>query len=461
MNLSLTFLLPFIILLLTANIVTRAYDQSLNDCKAVAAQFNNTCSHGDYDTPSASMDGMGYETVTCENKRRCIDKNSSTLLADGTTCTWKRKLCVTCSVGSNGVTKIRVQTNNLPNHCVNSITIKAKNFDYEVNFNSKQSYGEWVQTISMQNQLNNAVCPIRKNFDRASLGLVEHGDGESENVMGITINGVAFQFANQIREDPVYPITEANEQPLDICLGHNQLNSVSGMYHYHDISPCINPNFLDGKTMSECINNPVCNKSIVEWKILGYEDWKYKKVIGIAKDGHVLYGPFDDSGQLWQTDNVDICNGAWSENNDDYFYVGTQWHPYSAGCFGPYNFPQNNGLYAQCSTNGMDQYINNNSEGGGGETTLSSSTGGMNQKSSDDNSNIDDNSEGGVSETTLSSSNIDDNSEGGVSETTLSSPTNGMDQKSSDDNFEGRGSETTLPSLLWTITLLWVMPTIE
>ena len=64
-----------------------------------------------------------------------------------------------------------------------------------------------------------AVCPIVKGYDAESFGIVEYGESESVNAMGIAISGVAFQFANQIQEDPVYPITVLNEQPLDICLG--------------------------------------------------------------------------------------------------------------------------------------------------------------------------------------------------------------------------------------------------
>lgn len=41
------------------------YDQSLDDCKAVAAQFRNTCSHGDYDTPAANVEEMESTTETC------------------------------------------------------------------------------------------------------------------------------------------------------------------------------------------------------------------------------------------------------------------------------------------------------------------------------------------------------------------------------------------------------------
>ena len=31
--------------------------------------------------------------------------------------------------------------------------------------------------------------------------------------------------------------------------------------------------------------------------------------IGLAKDGHIIYGPYRIDGTLWQTCDVDICNG--------------------------------------------------------------------------------------------------------------------------------------------------------
>ena len=68
-------------------------------------------------------------TFACANKPRCIPSPGGTLV--GTTCSWERKLCVTCR-DDGGVVKIRVQTNNMPDHCMNSIQIKPQNFDYEV-----------------------------------------------------------------------------------------------------------------------------------------------------------------------------------------------------------------------------------------------------------------------------------------------------------------------------------------
>merc|ERR1712061_482163 len=88
-----------------------------------------------------------------------------------------------------------------------------------------------------------------------------------------------------------------------------------------------------------------------------FEGTKTKTVIGISKYGHVLYGPYDDNGELWSPPDVDACNGVWSENRDEYFYVSTRWHPYGTGCHGPTNLPFEEGLYPNCSTNGMDQYL--------------------------------------------------------------------------------------------------------
>jgi len=107
--------------------------------------------------------------------------------------------------------------------------------------------------------------------------------------------------------------------------------------------------------MGTCADHDDCDNDKSAWSRLGYESMKHKKVIGIAKFGHVMYGPYKDSGETWGTDDVDACNGVWSDN--DYFYVGTAWHPYLVGCQGPADHPQDHGRFAQCSANGMDKYV--------------------------------------------------------------------------------------------------------
>ena len=56
-------------------------------------------------------------------------------------------------------------------------------------------------------------------------------------------------------------------------------------------------------------------------------------VIGIARDGHKILGPYNSNGKLWQPCQLDACNGI--SVNDEYFYVSSMFHPYTVGCWGP------------------------------------------------------------------------------------------------------------------------------
>ena len=81
-----------------------------------------------------------------------------------------------------------------------------------------------------------------------------------------------------------------------------------------------------------------------ETALSGYTNYKKIQPIGIAMDGHVIYGPYDSNGELWDCDDHDICNGHFfletyqslpSEFNSIYGYVSTASHPYTVGCYGP------------------------------------------------------------------------------------------------------------------------------
>jgi len=115
-----------------------------------------------------------------------------------------------------------------------STSVKPQNFDFEVLFNSKQTRGGAKErNLVTQKQVNSAVCPIKKQHDAAELGITEFGDDESINAMGIAINGVAFQFGNQMQEDPVW-VTTTQLKRAHACqrstaappqqLQHHQLN---------------------------------------------------------------------------------------------------------------------------------------------------------------------------------------------------------------------------------------------
>jgi len=343
---------------------------SLEHCKIVAEQFRNTCTTDRTMSSRDIKDGilklvpdMESEPITCSNW-------PSGLLCDfgeeeNGNCKWERKLCVTCYInGRDDSTMIRVQTNNMPDHCPGNSILKPQEFDYNVRFNVQnpeinyELFDEWDATET--------VCPIVHNYTNTDINLRENGWDESRRALAIAINGVAFQNANDEEDDPVFPIGkgEIAEQPLDVCMGHNQRDSEDGMYHYHFFSPCLNKQFkhidiLNGAELGSCLANKNCRNDTIQWALDGFEEDEWnRRIIALSKDGRPVYGPYDDKGKAWKTTDVDACNGV--EDEDYYFYVSTQWHPYISGCQGPTNkihMDQTEPFYANCSENGIEKYM--------------------------------------------------------------------------------------------------------
>lgn len=79
-------------------------------------------------------------------------------------------------------------------------------------------------------------------------------------------------------------------------------------------------------------------------------------MIGLAKDGHKIYGPYDDDGENWQPGDVDVCNGRFI--NGEYAYVTTRFYPYTIGCWGP--GPVTSTFSPTCTQNSKNDYGKNN-----------------------------------------------------------------------------------------------------
>ncbi len=75
-------------------------------------------------------------------------------------------------------------------------------------------------------------------------------------------------------------------------------------------------------------------------------------LIGMAKDGHNIIGPYQDRDEetnsevLWNCVDLDICNGI--IEGDTYSYVAVVVFPYYVGCYGPGAYVTFN---PRCSTN--------------------------------------------------------------------------------------------------------------
>lgn len=138
--------------------------------------------------------------------------------------------------------------------------------------------------------------------------------------------------------DPFYPaiygtvtnITAAKEK-IDSCLMHP-----SGPWlHYHILSPCIGNHAL-GDTLTLCDGNAACSKDLKSYILTGFSSTNDRlKVVGMARDGRIIYGPYNADGKTWDDCDVDVCNGLTVDGS--YSYATTTFHPYVVGCWGPGN----------------------------------------------------------------------------------------------------------------------------
>jgi predicted outer membrane repeat protein len=81
-------------------------------------------------------------------------------------------------------------------------------------------------------------------------------------------------------------------------------------------------------------------------------------VIGLAKDGHMIFGPYYKDGTE-ATSGHDVCNGVHFDVDDDknvdvYGYFARTTFPYVVGCYGPGNYPQ---VYPSCTSNPPPAYL--------------------------------------------------------------------------------------------------------
>jgi len=111
----------------------------LAGCREFSALFDNTCRNDSSGYPAAvsdfaNADAADKDTMSCTGTMRCPNTTSEGTYTSSSPCSFERKLCVSCSEDTDGVVKIKVQTNMMPNHCFTSTVNNAipKDFEFEV-----------------------------------------------------------------------------------------------------------------------------------------------------------------------------------------------------------------------------------------------------------------------------------------------------------------------------------------
>ena len=320
--------------------IDSAASNSLADCQAVAAAFQTTINY----TANNIMSTTGVN-VTC---------SASGVVCPGQTingvCVWQRKLSAVCR-NASGVIKIRIQTNGLPPRCasVPMGSFSELNVDFEVNFNPDVDVNSPNTNLNTVSALSQTICVLTYSSTVPSAsGFANYGTTNVNTVTGVSVDGVVIFSSDSIDNvDPFFPPAGFTAERVDSCLAHCQ---VAGVYHYHIASECmVNP---PSGAITSCTANTNCNANIATYAISSFSSYQTKTVIGIAKDGHIVYGPYLSAGTR-VTSGFDICNGMFHDSTGNYAYFATSTYPYLVGCFGPGNYPS---FGVNCSTNAPTSY---------------------------------------------------------------------------------------------------------
>ena len=79
-------------------------------------------------------------------------------------------------------------------------------------------------------------------------------------------------------------------------------------------------------------------------------NWSVDDFYGIARDGHIIMGPYKSAGELWACEDLDMCNGYTDADDLSYRYASTTFFPYMVGCWGPAYATHE--FLPTCTTNG-------------------------------------------------------------------------------------------------------------
>ena len=333
----------YIFLLLNIiRIISGAANNSYANCLQIAAQFATTVSNG----PVADIRNTTGVNVTCPELSAV---SCPGIMVNGV-CAFQQKLCITC-INSSPV-RIRVQSNGLPRRCSlvpPTAQIVELNIDFEVNFNPDVSVNSPIQSPLTAAAVSSLICDLttHSNVPSASNYVQSQLSTPLPTTAGVGIDGLSIFNANSLNQvDPFYPAGGFPPEGVDQCLSHPG----GGELHYHMASGCmVNP---PQGNLTGCIPQIGCANNIAPYSLQMFSSYKTLTVIGIAKDGHVIYGPYLSSGAQ-VTSGFDVCNGMFYDSIGNYAYFATTTYPYITGCFGPGNYPN---FQPNCTTNPALRY---------------------------------------------------------------------------------------------------------
>ncbi|UJR07632.1 hypothetical protein I4U23_011920 [Adineta vaga] len=359
LRLALIFLLTTII-----GMVSGAANNSYQDCLQIASKFSRTVTNG----PVVNITNTQGYNVSCPQMSNVTCPGQ---MVNGV-CRFQQKLAVTCINGST--VRIRIQSNGLPRRCSLvplTAAIMGLNIDFEVNFNPDVSVNSPNKAPANAGELSKLLCNISNHADvPTASNFVMHQRSMAMSVIaGVAIDGISIFNVNSANlVDPFYP-NPSSYAAEGQCLSHP---GGGGELHYHIASGCmVNP---PSGNLTGCSPEIGCLNNVAAYSVQTFSSLKNLTVIGIAKDGHVIYGPYLSSG-IQVTSGFDICNGMFYDAIGNYGYFATNKYPYLTGCFGPGTYPN---FQPNCTSNPVTSYTKSSYATGfstsNSETVIFSST---------------------------------------------------------------------------------------
>ena len=154
--------------------------------------------------------------------------------------------------------------------------------------------------------------------------------------------------------DKCLTITTQNTGSEAVLLSPSDNN---GQLHYTSLGLCMKASGFTSTTIVPSLcptegNDDSCTEDPFSY---GLQSWtttsNYGGMVGLARDGHIIMGPYNENGELWDctTDDIDVCNGRFFDEVDgSYRYVTTETFPYTVGCWGPADGQTT--LHASCAS---------------------------------------------------------------------------------------------------------------
>lgn len=242
---------------------------------------------------------------------------------------------------------MKVQSNGLPDHCYSTpYPVKEQKIEFTFKFNPSISSITLPTPFANQEAYDTASCTLLKTKNSNINGVSQFSSTGTTNLdtsSGIALNGVLIHASSSIFNlDPYYPKSWSGQTTysadlMDQCLGHPE--ATTGIYHYHILPPClVNAHTLNtDTTCSSCGSSVDCSNDLRQYALDQFASYKTDKILGIAKDGHTIVGPYKTDGTLYDCTQLDTCGGTSITDGagTSYVYVWQHKYPYVMDCFGP------------------------------------------------------------------------------------------------------------------------------